>query len=79
MGHRASIPSLLRHDTLDVIDGPMTIFAGQIPARTLGLMLAWRHGIVLFHDIHPKVRTALPAILDATAGSGIQWQDCRRF
>ena len=53
--------------------------AGQIPARTLGLMLAWRHGIVLFHDIHPKVRTALPAILDATAGSGIQWKDCRRF
>jgi len=33
VGHRASIPSLLRHDTLDVIDGPMTIFAGQIPAR----------------------------------------------
>jgi peptidoglycan/xylan/chitin deacetylase (PgdA/CDA1 family) len=53
--------------------------AGQIPARTLGLMLAWRHGIVLFHDIHPKVRTALPVILDATAGSGIQWQDCRTF
>ena len=64
---------------IDSKDWNKTEPAEQIPARTLGLMLAWRHGIVLFHDIHPKVRTALPAVLDATAGSGIHWKDCRRF
>ena len=30
--------------------------------RVLSLMLVWRHGNILFHDIHPKAAEALPRI-----------------
>ncbi|HEX5751326.1 MAG TPA: polysaccharide deacetylase family protein [Archangium sp.] len=45
--------------------------------RVLSLMLLWRHGIILFHDIHPKAASALPRIWNETRGSGVSWVDCR--
>jgi peptidoglycan/xylan/chitin deacetylase (PgdA/CDA1 family) len=46
--------------------------------RVLSLMLLWRHGIILFHDIHPKATSALPRIWRETRGSGVSWVDCRK-
>ncbi len=45
--------------------------------RVLSLMLVWRRGIILFHDIHPKATEALPRIWRETRGSGVRWVDCR--
>jgi peptidoglycan/xylan/chitin deacetylase (PgdA/CDA1 family) len=43
--------------------------------RVTTLMLIKRHGIILFHDIHPKAKSALP-ILFANTGNAVNWGDC---
>jgi peptidoglycan/xylan/chitin deacetylase (PgdA/CDA1 family) len=45
--------------------------------RVLTLMLLWRRGNILFHDIHPKALAALPRIWSEVRGSGVSWVDCR--
>lgn len=47
--------------------------------RLLSLMLLWRHGTILFHDIHDKARVALPWLLRQTRGAGVVWVDCRNY
>lgn len=47
--------------------------------RVLTLMLLWRRGVVLFHDVHRKAEAGLPWLLQATAGVPLQWQDCRSY
>ncbi len=48
-----------------------------VTGRVLTLMLLWRHGVVLFHDVHPAAREALPTIFGALRGAGVRWVDCR--
>jgi hypothetical protein len=43
------------------------------------LMLLWRRGVILFHDIHPKALVAVPWLLDHTRQTGVVWQDCRQY
>ncbi|MWV12850.1 polysaccharide deacetylase family protein [Pseudomonas sp. R-28-1W-6] len=50
--------------------------AGQ---RVLTLMLLWRRGVVLFHDIHNKAAGALPWLLQASNGAGVNWLDCHDY
>lgn len=45
--------------------------------RVLTLMLLWRHGVILFHDVHDKVHTAVPRLLDFARDTGLTWKDCR--
>jgi hypothetical protein len=47
--------------------------------RVESLMLLWRRGIILFHDIRPKARLALPQLWRALEGSGVRWMDCREL
>lgn len=65
--------------TIDSQDWNAKVDAGQVQSRLLSLMLLWRHGTILFHDIHDKARTALPWVLRQTRGAGVQWLDCRRY
>ncbi|AJE19521.1 polysaccharide deacetylase family protein [Azotobacter chroococcum] len=44
--------------------------------RLITLMLLWRRGILLFHDIHPKARTALPGIGAFMEKSGLAMVGC---
>lgn len=44
--------------------------------RLITLMLLWRRGILLFHDIHPKARTALPGIGAFMEKSGLSMMGC---
>ena len=44
--------------------------------RVLTLMLLWRRGTILFHDVHPKAATAVPRLLDATRDAGLIWDGC---
>jgi len=47
--------------------------------RIMTLMLLWRRGVILFHDIHPKALVAVPWLLDYTRQTGVVWQDCRQY
>ncbi len=42
------------------------------------LMLIKRHGVLLFHDIHPKAQKAVPTII-AEFGSAVEWGDCHQI
>lgn len=44
--------------------------------RLITLMLLWRRGILLFHDIHPKARAALPGIGAFMEKSGLAMVGC---
>lgn len=43
--------------------------------RVVTLMLLWRKGIVLFHDIHEKAAFVVPAIVDTTTKAGVVFRD----
>lgn len=62
---------------IDSQDWSSKVTAEEMEDRVLTLMLLWRRGILLFHDIHPKAAQALPKVFAATQGSGVRWGDCR--
>jgi peptidoglycan/xylan/chitin deacetylase (PgdA/CDA1 family) len=64
---------------IDAQDGSSQLSAEDSGDRVLTLMLLWRRGIIVFHDAQLKARTAVPALLAATAQSGIAWEDCHDF
>lgn len=47
--------------------------------RVLTLMLLWRSGVILFHDVHSKAIHAVPWLVEQTRKSGISWDDCRSY
>lgn len=61
---------------IDSQDWNRKISAEQARQRVLSLMLLWRHGVILFHDVHPKAKVAIPWLLAQTSGSGVRWIDC---
>jgi peptidoglycan-N-acetylglucosamine deacetylase len=42
------------------------------------IMLIKRHGVLLFHDIHAKARTALPQLFQVF-GASVHWGDCAKI
>ncbi|WP_375139706.1 polysaccharide deacetylase family protein [Pseudomonas japonica] len=64
---------------IDSQDSNTQLSAEDSGDRVLTLMLLWRKGIIVFHDAQLKARTAVPALLAATAQSGIAWEDCRDY
>ncbi len=60
---------------IDSQDWNMPITATAVVNRTLTLMLIKRHGVVLFHDAYPNVKSALPMILHKL-GDAVAWSDC---
>ena len=62
---------------IDSQDEPGKLKADESAQRVLTLMLLWRKGVIVFHDTQDKARVALPMVLQATAQSGLGWQECR--
>lgn len=62
---------------IDSQDEPGQLKADESAQRVLTLMLLWRKGVIVFHDTQDKARVALSLLLQATAQSGLGWQDCR--
>ncbi len=50
----------------------------RLEGLVLTLMLLWRRGVVLFHDVHPVARRTVPGLVRAL-GPGVAWQDCREL
>ena len=63
---------------LDSQDWNNKVDSDDILNRMLTLMLIKRHGVLLFHDIHPKAKTALP-ILFKELGDAVEWRDCHQL
>jgi peptidoglycan/xylan/chitin deacetylase (PgdA/CDA1 family) len=63
---------------LDSQDWNAQISANDLVNRIIALMLIKRHGVLLFHDIRPKAKAALPTIFDEL-GPAVDWGDCRQL
>ncbi len=60
---------------IDSQDWNAKIDANAVENRIVTLMLIKRHGVILFHDIHPKAKLALPKIF-SDVGESVNWGDC---
>lgn len=60
---------------IDSQDWNAKISSNEVADRIITLMLVWRKGILLFHDIHPKANEALPMILKKLNNAGVVWVD----
>ncbi len=64
---------------IDSQDWNRKISAEQTVDRVQTLMLLWRRGMILFHDIHAKAQTAVPALVKQNANTGVDWLDCHNL
>lgn len=64
---------------IDSQDWNSHVKAADAGQRVLTLMLLWRRGVILFHDIHAKAEVAVPWLLNNTAQAGVVWQDCHGY
>ena len=48
----------------------------DVRQRVMSLMLLWRRGFILFHDVHPRARVVVPQLISWLARDGITWVDC---
>ena len=62
---------------LDSQDWNAKINSDEILNRMLSLMLIKRHGVLLFHDVHGKAKTALPELF-VKLGDAVHWQQCQQ-
>jgi peptidoglycan/xylan/chitin deacetylase (PgdA/CDA1 family) len=63
---------------LDSQDWNNQVDSEAVLNRMLTLMLIKRHGVLLFHDVHPKAKTALP-LLFQELGNAVEWLDCHQY
>ncbi|QXP58575.1 polysaccharide deacetylase family protein [Olleya sp. HaHaR_3_96] len=58
---------------IDSRDWSSKLNVQQVADRQIKLMLLWRHGILLFHDIHTKVQKVIPIIHNYFKDTTIVW------
>ena len=63
---------------LDSQDWNSNVDVNDITNRMITLMLIKRHGVLLFHDVHPKAKVALPIIFEKF-DNVVEWQDCHQL
>lgn len=63
---------------LDSQDWNNKVNPDDILKRMITLMLIKRHGVLLFHDIHPKAKVALPQLF-GEVGNAVEWGDCHQL
>lgn len=60
---------------IDSRDWSSKLNAEKVANRQIKLMLLWRKGILLFHDIHSKAQKSVPIIYKYFKNTGIKWQE----
>jgi peptidoglycan/xylan/chitin deacetylase (PgdA/CDA1 family) len=63
---------------IDSQDWNTTLTADAIEQRTLTLMLLWRRGYILFHDLYSRTRQAMTHLLESSVAERVEWLDCRQ-
>lgn len=51
----------------------------EVLGRTISLMLFWRGGIILFHDVKKRTPGVLASLLQAMSQPRLAWMDCRQL
>ena len=64
---------------MDSQDWNNNVSAMDVAQRVQSLMLLWRRGVMLMHDIHPKAKIAVPWLIDQNRADGVVWEDCRTY
>jgi len=64
---------------IDSQDWNSKVSAMEVAQRVQSLMLLWRHGVILMHDVHAKAETAVPWLIGQNRADGVVWQDCRTY
>ncbi|MBO0593673.1 polysaccharide deacetylase family protein [Cellulophaga sp. E16_2] len=64
---------------IDSRDWSAKLNVQQVAQREIKLMLLWRKGILLFHDIHSKVQEVLPIVHEYFKDTEITWMKPRDF
>jgi peptidoglycan/xylan/chitin deacetylase (PgdA/CDA1 family) len=64
---------------IDSQDWNAKVSEHDVAQRVLSLMLVWRSGVILFHDVHTKAAVAVPWLIKQTSHSGITWDDCHQY
>lgn len=64
---------------IDSQDWNAKLPAAAMQDRLVTLMLLWRRGILLFHDVHPKARQALPELRHFMDASGLSLSGCQEL
>ncbi|MBA6315689.1 polysaccharide deacetylase family protein [Cellulophaga baltica] len=64
---------------IDSRDWSAKLNVQQVAQREIKLMLLWRKGILLFHDIHTKVQEVLPIVHEYFKDTEITWMKPRDF
>lgn len=59
---------------IDSQDWQKNISAAEMQDRLTSLILLWRSGIILFHDVHAKAAQALPGLWQRFDGAGLRWE-----
>jgi peptidoglycan-N-acetylglucosamine deacetylase len=63
---------------IDSQDWNAKVSPDDIDNRMISLMLIKRHGMLLFHDIHPKAKVSLPMMFESL-GNAVNWGDCHQL
>ena len=63
---------------IDSQDWNSHVDVNDITNRMITLMLIKRHGVLLFHDVHPKAKVALPIIF-AKLNNAVEWENCHQM
>ncbi len=63
---------------IDSQDWNPQLNADDVTNRIENLMLLKRHGILLFHDVFPKARAAVPVII-GDFGAAVDWGNCKQI
>tara|TARA_B100001109_G_scaffold67935_1_gene55353 strand:- start:27645 stop:28805 length:1161 start_codon:yes stop_codon:yes gene_type:complete len=81
--HQALLDELQQHQqkvmlwNIDSQDWNRALTDQQVQDRVITLMLLWRRGIILYHDIHGRALHNLPALNAMVSSTGQSWLDCR--
>jgi peptidoglycan/xylan/chitin deacetylase (PgdA/CDA1 family) len=65
--------------TIESHDWDNALTADDVQQRVMTLMLLWRRGFVLFHDVFERSRTVVPHLISWLANAGIVWTDCHEI
>ena len=64
---------------IDSQDWHSKINANEVGDRVKKLMLLWRKGVILFHDVHPKALTAIPQLIEFAKDAHLNWVECHKI
>lgn len=64
---------------IDSQDWQRKLSPPEVSVRIQKLMLLWRKGIILFHDVHKKGFVAIPDAIQLGKTAQLQWMDCSKI